>query len=131
MIFKLAKLPDVVESIDGRELNEKFLAGADSDLNWSKVFMFGNPNLCISKLKTDCMYGYTQEIVIESLSLDLWVLELFLRRRKTVLSAKYRGIYRPGVNVTLEFRRLRRVFLWTGGVNLRGSNQRIFNWPAT
>lgn len=57
VIFKLAKLPDVVESVDDRELNEKFFADPDSDLNWSKVFMLGNPNFCISKSITDCMYG--------------------------------------------------------------------------
>lgn len=53
MIFKFAKLPEVIESEDEREEIDKVFAVPEADpvkdLNWSKLFMPKNPNFCILK----------------------------------------------------------------------------------
>ena len=52
--FKFVKLPDEIESEAGREENEKLfavpVADPAKDLNWSKLFMLGNPSFCIFEI---------------------------------------------------------------------------------
>ena len=53
MSFKLAKLPEVMESEDDREESAKVLAVPEADpvkdLNESKLFKPRNPSFCIVK----------------------------------------------------------------------------------
>lgn len=68
MIFKFAKLPIASESEAAREEKEKVFPtpenDPDRDLNWSKLFMLGNPCFCILESESGdfkTLEGYTEQ----------------------------------------------------------------------
>ena len=65
MSFKFAKLPEDVESEEGREEKEKVFAvpgtEADSVFKRSKLFMLGNPSFCICEIENRTRRANTKD----------------------------------------------------------------------